>query len=74
MARGMCLSRMMSSLVRTTSPSAATPGGGAGSVPTAITIFSAEISRHPSSQRTISVCGSVKDASPRTIATSFRRS
>ena len=34
MARGTCLSRMMSSLVRMISPSAITPAGGAGCVPT----------------------------------------
>ncbi len=50
----------MSSLVRMISPSAITPGGGAGCVPTAITILSAEIFRHPSCHRTISECGSAK--------------
>ena len=64
MVLGTCLSSTTSSPVMTTSPSAATPGGGAGFVPTAITMFSAEIRRQPSPWRTTRVWGSANEASP----------
>ena len=72
--RGSCRRRTTSSVVRITSPSAFTPGVGAGCVPTAIRMCSAVTWRHPASERMTSVCGSRNDASPWTIVTSFRRS
>ena len=72
--RGRCLSRTISSVVRITSPSAFTPGVGAGSVPTAITILAALTRREPCSEPMTSVWGSAKAASPGSTTTSLRRS
>jgi hypothetical protein len=54
--------------------SALTPAGSAGLVPTAMSTWAARIVRRPSSDTTLSECGSTNEAVPRMSSTSLRHS